>query len=273
MSYRQEHRTTPMFEARATALRDTNAAVNDPIVDERSPSSRYRRPDRKRGRMGGGALVAISVATHVIGASLLYSHLVRVLYSLIENTPRLAPFERGLVRLLAVSVYLPPFAPTVLLIVVALWVGAARKDQRVAHALSYGALALAFDSVLRVIGVWLAEPPANVGELLDLPARFSPGPRMLAELSGIPVVGSGAIYWSVVCSLAAFVAVLCVSRALLFAEDAAADAVERRRRRARGGSIETMQYALVSVLAFAVIAFLGQLALPVATQLFLRMFA
>jgi hypothetical protein len=95
---------------------------------------------------------------------------------------------------------------------------------------------------------------------------------MFAELAGIPVVGSGAIYWSVVCSLAALVTVLCVSRAWLFAEDAGAHPVERRRQVARGQTIASVQHVIVSVFAFATIAFLGQLALPFATQLFLRTF-
>jgi hypothetical protein len=125
---------------------------------------------------------------------------------------------------------------------------------------------------MRAIGVWLAAPPATVGELLDLPARFSPGPRMFAELAGIPIVGGGTVYWSVVCSLAAFVAVLCVSRALQFAEEAGVDPAERRRRRARGQGVASVQHAIVSVSAFVVVAFLGQLALPIATQLFLRAF-
>ena len=68
-------------------------------------------------------LVAFAIATHIVAASLLYSRLVRDLFSLIEDTPRLAVLERGLVRILAVSVYLPPFAPTVLLVIAVLWVG------------------------------------------------------------------------------------------------------------------------------------------------------
>ena len=227
----------------------------------------YRQETRHR-----SMLVALALATHIVAASLLYSHLVRDLFSLIEQMPRLAVLERGLVRLLAVSIYLPPFAPSVLLIVAALWVGSARRDPSVSRMLSYGTIALALDSLMRVIGVWLAERPANVGELLDLPARFSPGPRMFAELAGVPVIGSGAVYWSVVCSLAAAVTVLCVSRALLFAEDAGADRVDRRRRRARDQSIASAQHLVVSVVAFGAIAFLGQLALPFATQLFLRAF-
>ncbi|MBC7975843.1 MAG: hypothetical protein H7138_12775 [Myxococcales bacterium] len=258
-----------MFEA-AAERSDALAAVNDPTVDASLRSPRSARPDRKR--ESGGALIAVAVAMHVIAASLLYSHLVRALYSLIEDAPRLAALERGLVRILAASVYLPPFAPSILLIAAVLWLGSARRDPRVTRWLSYGALAVAFDSLLRLIGVWLAAPPATVGELLDLPARFSPGPRMFAELAGVPVVGSAAIYWSVVCSLAALVTVFCVSRALLFAEDAAADPVERRRRQTRGQTIAAVQSGIVTVFAFAVIAFLGQLALPVATQLFLRTF-
>jgi hypothetical protein len=270
MSYHQEHRNTPILEE--AARNDALAAVNDSIVDTGRRLSRTARPSARRGTTAVGALVAVAGATHIIAASLLYSHLVRILYSLIEDTPRLAPLERGLVRILAASVYLPPFAPCVLLVVAAVWVGSARRDPRVARLLSYGALALAFDSLLRAIGVFMAGPPANVGELLDLPARFSPGPRMFAELAGVQLVGSVTVYWSVVCSLAALVTVLCVARALLVAEDVTADPLERRRRRTRGQSIAAVQHVIVSIAAFGVIAFLGELALPVATQLFLRTF-
>ena len=272
MSYRQETRNRPMLETALAARNEALASVNDPVADTHRGSARSARPDRKRERAGIGSLIALSLAAHVVAASLLYSRLVHDLFSLIEDTPRLAALERGLVRILAASVYLPPFAPSVLLIVATLWVGSARRDPRVARMLSYGAIALAFDSLMRVIGVWWAEPPVTVGELLDLPARFSPGPRMFAELVGIPIVGSGAIYWSVVCSLAALVTVYCVSRALLYAEDAGTDPVERRRRKARGQSIASLQHAIMSVVAFIAIAFLGQLALPLATQLFLRTF-
>jgi hypothetical protein len=125
---------------------------------------------------------------------------------------------------------------------------------------------------LRALGVFLAGPPSSVGKLLDLPARFSPGPRMFAELAGVQLVGSATIYWSVVCSLAALVTVLCVARALLVAEDVTVDPLERRRRRTRGQSIPAVQHVIMSGAAFAAIAFLGELALPVATQLFLRTF-
>ena len=270
MSYRQEHRNTPIIEE--AARNDALAAVNDSIVDTGRRPSRTTRPAAGRGNTGVGALVAVAAATHIIAASVLYSHLVRVLYSLIEDTPRLAPLERGLVRILAASIYLPPFTPGVLLVAATLWVGSARRDPRVARPLSYGALALAFDSLMRALGVFLAGPPSSVGELLDLPARFSPGPRMFAELAGVQLVGSATIYWSVVCSLAALVTVLCVARALLVAEDVTVDPLERRRRRTRGQSIPAVQHVIMSGAAFAAIAFLGELALPVATQLFLRTF-
>ena len=271
MSYRQETRIRPMLEE-AAARQEALASVNNPVAGVHRRSGRSRGSDRNRRTAGAGFFVALALAAHIVSASLLYSRLVRVLFSLIEDTPRLAVLERGLVRILAASIYLPPFAPSVLLVGAALWVGAARRDVRVARMLSYGVAALAVDSLMRLIGVWLAEPPATVGELLDLPARFSPGPRMIAELVGIPIVGSAAVYWSVVGSLAALVTVLCVSRALQFADDAGANPAQLRRRRARGQSVDRLHHAVISVIAFSVIAFLGQLALPVATQLFLRAF-
>src|ERR1700694_5557881 len=103
MSYRTVRRSGSLLEAEVAARSDALAAVNDPIVDARRRSSRSSAPDPKRGSVGVGVLCAGSVATHIIAASLLYSYLVRVLYSLIEDTPRLASLERGLVRILGAS--------------------------------------------------------------------------------------------------------------------------------------------------------------------------
>jgi hypothetical protein len=124
--------------------------------------------------------------------------------------------------------------------------------------------------VLRAIGTLLAPPPATVGELLDLPARFSPGPRLVADLLGLHVRG-GTMYWLVVCSAAAGAVVCCVARALLAAEEAALEPVERRRRRRLGDPIAVVQAATIATGAFFALAFLGQLALPPVTQLFLRL--
>ena len=271
MSYRQEVRSTPTFET-ATVRHAALASVNDTVTNSHRRSGGSTPTAGKQRGMSAGLLIALSLLTHIVAASLIYSRLVGVLYSLIEDTPRLAVLERGLVRLLAASVYLPPFAPSILLIGAASWLASTRRERRVARMLSFGVVALAADTVMRMIGVLLAAPPVTVGELLDLPARFSPGPRMFAELLGIPIGGSGALYWSVVVSLAALTTIACASRALLFAEQAEADPAQLRRRRARGQTIAGVQHAVVSVVAFVLIAFIGQLALPLATQLFLRMF-
>ena len=217
-------------------------------------------------------LLAIAVGAHALAAALIYSILVAELYALIEHTPRLAALERGLVRLLAVIEFLPPFAPTVLLAATAVWIGNARKNSRVARALVYGSFALTADTVFRLIGVSLSVPPGNVGEVLDLPARYSPGLRMIADLLGIEIASSGVLYWLVVCSIPAIVVVACVSRALVFAEEAELDPVDLRRRRARGTAIVDVQSVVLSAIAFAVIALVGQLALPFATQFFLEIF-
>lgn len=245
------------------------------IVTSQRPASDARPPRatrRPRPAMAASSLLLVAIGIHVIAASLIYFRLVHELYALLEDTPRLLVLERGLVRLLAVSVYMPPFAPTVLLSATTFWVGAARREPNVAHTLSYGALAIASDSLLRLLGTWLAQPVATVGEVLDLPVRYSPGPRMVAALLGHEVTGSTVLYWSVVCSFAAAIVVWCVARSLLGAEWWRLDPVERRRRVARGNSIVTAQCAFVSVAAFFAIAFVGLLALPPATQLFLQTF-
>ena len=271
MSYRREHTESVALES--TAGRAVRVVGPTRLESGDSGRPRIRAARRPVTRATSArTLVSAAVAIHLIASSALYMRLVRELYALLEDTPRLVVLERGLVRLLAASVFLPPAAPSVLLVGTALWVGAARREPRVARMLAYGALALSGDSVLRFVGVWLAPPVANIGPLLDLPARFSPGPRMFAELAGLDVTGSGLLYWSVVCSLAATIVVICVARALLLAERASLEPAELRRRDARGDPIAALQCATVSVLAFAGIAFAGQVALPPATQLFLQTF-
>ena len=79
------------------------------------------------------------------------------------------------------------------------------------------------------------------------------------------------MYWLVVCSAAAAITVYCVARALLAAEEAVLEPVERRRRRRSGDPIAALQSLTVATGAFLALAFVGQLALPPATQLFLRL--
>lgn len=271
MSY---HRAQPSVETSRLGTEsghDVMIVRADPVADPSPRRMTTRRPVRKPAA-NNGMLLAIAVGVHALAAAIIYSILVTELYVQIEHTPRLAALERGLVRLLAVIEFLPPFAPTVLLATTAVWLGKTSRNARVARALVYGALALAADTVLRLVGVSLSVGPESVGELLDLPARYSPGPRMIADLLGVDVASSGASYWLVVCSIAAAIVVACVSRALVFAEEAALDPVDLRRRRARGTAIVHMQSVALSTIAFVVIAFVGQLALPFATQFFLEIF-
>jgi hypothetical protein len=270
MSEQREHTGNSGLESGPTvrigALREASVAryANNGGT-RRAARTRARKPTRAR------YIVLASIAVHLIAASALYSHLVGQLYKFLEDTPRLVVLERGLVRLLAVSVFLPPVAPTLLLIATTLWIGS-RRGPKSAMLLAWGSAALAGDSVLRLLGVWLARPVANVGELLDLPARFSPGPRMFAALAGHELAGGGLVYWSVVCSIAAMAVIYCVARALLEAERSQMDPVEQRRLSMRGDAIAALQFASVSIVAFLAIAFLGQLALPPATQVFLQTF-
>ncbi|HEX2780712.1 MAG TPA: hypothetical protein VHM30_14520 [Gemmatimonadaceae bacterium] len=195
----------------------------------------------------------------------------RDLYGLFDASPRLTFLEHGLTRLTAAVAYLPPVAPTLLLLGAALWVGPVRRAPTVARWLSLGAVPLAADAVLRALGTLLAPPPANAGELLDLPMRFSPGPRLLADLAGVQL-GPSLQYWTVVCSAAAIIVVYCVARVLLGAEEAALEPAELRRRRQRRDPVAALQAGVVATGCFAAIAFAGQLALPWVTQIFLQLF-
>jgi len=215
-------------------------------------------------------VVAACIAIHLLAAAAIYHDLARDLYALFDATPRLLVLERGLTRLTAASVFLPPVIPTTLVAVVALWLGAARRRAEVARWLALALVPLAVDGVLRAIGVLIAPPPVNMGELLDLPARFSPGPRLLLDLVGSRPSAS-LMYWAVVTTIAAIVSAWCVARALLAAEDAEREAAGRRNRRGHT-TIDALQVGVAVAGCWIALAFAGQVALPWATQLFLKVF-
>ena len=215
-------------------------------------------------------VVAACVAVHLLAAAVIYHDLARDLYALFDATPRLLVLERGLTRLTAASVFLPPVIPTTLVTVVVLWLGAVRRSVDVARWLALALVPLAADGVLRAVGVLIAPPPGNMGELLDLPARFSPGPRLVLDLAGIRP-SPNLMYWAVVATVAAAVSAWCVARALLAAEDAEREAAGRRNRRGHS-AIDTLQVGVAVAGCWIALAFAGQVALPWATQLFLKVF-
>lgn len=218
----------------------------------------------------GTLVIAACVAIHLLVAALVYRRLARYLYALFDATPRLLVLEHGLTRLTAVTVFLPPVIPTTLVIAAALWLGARRRDPDTSRWLALSLVPLAIDSVLRMIGILLAPQPANVGELLDLPVRFSLGPRLVLDLAGVqppPALG----YWAVVATIPALISAWCVARALLAAEDAERAAVGRRRRR-RHAPLDALQVGVALAGTWILIAFAGEVALPWAAQLFLQTF-
>jgi hypothetical protein len=215
-------------------------------------------------------VVAACVAVHLLAAAAIYHDLARDLYALFDATPRLLVLEHGLTRLTAASVFLPPVVPTALVAGVALWLGAARRNAEVARWLALALIPLAVDGVLRAVGVLIAPPPTNMGELLDLPARFSPGPRLLLDLIGMRP-SANLMYWAVVTTVAAVVSAWCVARALLAADDAERQAAGRRNRRGHS-AIDRLQVGVAVAGCWMALAFAGQVALPWATQLFLKVF-
>lgn len=215
-------------------------------------------------------VVAACAAVHLIAAALVYRVLVAELYALFDATPRLLLLERGLARLTAVTVFLPPVIPTALVIAAALWLGRQRRHAEVARWLALALVPLAIDGVFRAIGVMLAPAPANVGDLLDLPVRFSFAPRLLLDLAGVHPSPALA-YWAVVVTVPAAISAWCVARALLAAEDAAREAAVRRRRRKRE-TLDAVQVGVAVAGTWIVLAAAGQVALPWAAQLFLKLF-
>jgi hypothetical protein len=214
-------------------------------------------------------VVAACIAVHLLAASLAYRDLARDLYSLFDAAPRLLVLEHGLVRLTAMTVFLPPIIPTALIVVMSLWLGKARRRAEVARWLALSLVPLALDSLLRTVGVLIAPPPASIGALLDLPTRFSLGPRLVLDLAGIQPPRA-ILYWIVVSTVAAAASAWCVARALLAAEESASEKFARRRRRA--AAIDALQVGVAVAGTWIALAFAGQLALPWATQFFLKTF-
>ena len=254
----------------------THALPESRVADEsnrqhgvRAASGRGVGPDVRRGAISPGAIVTICVALHLLAATLVYRDLARDLYVLFDAAPRLLVLERGLVRLTAASVYLPPIIPSALIAGVALWLGNARRAEGVTRWLALAVVPLAIDSALRAIGVLIAPPPATIGELLDLPTRFSLGPRVALDLAGVHP-SPGVAYWVVVCTAAAAVSAWCVYRAVL-AADVGHERVRQRRPR-RATTIDAVRAGVMVTGAWIALAFAGQVALPWMTQLFLRTF-
>ena len=225
---------------------------------------------RGRRSFPAAILIASCLAIHLLAASLVYRELAGDLYAIFDATPRLLVLERGLTRLTAATVFLPPVVPTALVILAALWLGRRRTLPDVGRWLALSLVPLAADGVLRAVGVLIAPAPVNVGELLDLPVRFSPGPRLLLDLVGARPA-PGLAYWAVVATVPAAISAWCVARALIAAEDAEREALPRRRRRPRA-TLDAMQVAVSVSGTWIALALAGQFALPWAAQLFLQTF-
>ncbi len=251
--------------------RNTSQSLRTPFPPSASrlPDQRIRRARPAPSAKPVAMLVAGSLAIHLLAAAVVYHDVVRDLYALFDANPRLLILEHGLVRLTALSVFLPPVVPALLLAGTALWLGQARRLPGVARWLALGAVPLAADGVLRAIGVVIAPAPSSIGELLDLPSRFSLGPRLLLDLAGVRPPASIA-YWVVICTVAAAVSAWCVARALLAAERAADDA--RRPHRQGSSAMAALQVGVATAGVWLALGFAGQVALPWATQLFLRAF-
>ncbi len=246
-------------------------APNDTVVaaPTRSVGRRSHR-NAVNSEFPAGVVTALCIAVHLVAASLIYRDLARTLYSLFDATPRLLVLEHGLTRLLATSVFLPPLIPTALVVGAVLWLGRRRRLEGVARWLSLALVPLALDGVGRAAGVLLAAPPANMGQLLDLPVRFSFGPRLVLDLMDVHPSANIA-YWVVVATIPAAISAWCVARGLLAADDAERQAAGRRRRRGRQ-PIDALQAGVAVTGTWIVIAFAGQVLLPWATQLFLKIF-
>lgn len=266
--------TQPTIQS-PNGTRPAFAAPDAPTVTEpphaAQPRAASRAGVRARSSPSSGALLTAScVAVHLLAAALMYRSVVADLYGIFDATPRLLVLEHGLARLTAVTVFLPPVIPTTLVVAAALWLGRQRRRAEVARWLALSLVPLAIDGVFRTIGVILAPAPSNVGELLDLPVRFSFAPRLLLDLAGARP-SPGLAYWAVVATVPAAVSAWCVARALLAAEEAEREAVGHRRRRKRE-TLDAVQVGVAVVGSWIALAFAGQTALPWAAQLFLKIF-
>lgn len=215
-------------------------------------------------------IVVAATCVHLVAAAAMYRDLVTDLYALLAATPQLSVMARGLTRLLATSAFLPPILPTLLIVGATLRLQRVTARPEVAQSLALGCVALAADGALRAAAVLVAPPPSNVGDALDLQNRLAPGGRTIAQLAGIepgPVAG----YWLAILTLGAVGATVAVARAFYHAELAAAAPAGRRRRRGADGVV-AVQATCLAIGAYLLLGALGRVALPVMTQLFLKLF-
>lgn len=241
-----------------------SVSIGTPVRADRSASS----PDSR----GGAVTIAVIAAcVHLLAAAVTYRDVVTDLYALFAQAPQLSVMARGLTRLLAVSIFLPPILPALLLGAAALWLRDGIRHFEVARSLALGCAALAADSALRALGVLVAPAPANLGEVLDLQNRLAPGARTVAALVGAQP-GPGVEYWLAIFTLGALGAIWFVARAVQAAELASLEPRTGRRRRRGAGGVAAFQALVVALGAYLALGALGKAALPVATQLFLKLF-
>lgn len=236
-----------------------------------SPSPGAVRYQESRPRLPAMTIVLVAASVHLVAAAATYRDVVTDLYALFAAAPQLSVMARGLTKLLAISVFLPPILPTLLLAACAIRLRGAPRGVGVGRWLALGCATLAADSALRALGVLAAPPPANLGDALDLQNRLAPGVRMIAELAGAqpgPAVG----YWLAIFTLGAMGAIGCSARALHEAERASRQPSVGRRRRHGDGGIGALQSLLAALGGYLLLGALGKVALPVATQLVLKLF-
>ena len=252
------------------AALDADTVISPPPAAPSHAAARAGARARPASSSGALLIVASCAAVHLLAAAVMYRSLVADLYAIFDATPRLLVLEHGLARLTVVTVFLPPVIPTTLVVAAALWLGTQRRHAAVARWLALSLVPLAIDGVLRTIGVMLAPAPSNAGELLDLPVRFSFAPRLLLDLADVRP-SPGLAYWAVVPTAPAAISGSCVPRALLAAEEAEREAVGHRRRRRRE-ALDAVQVGVAVTGTWIALAFAGQVALPWAAQLFLKLF-
>ena len=173
-------------------------------------------------RVAPAWVIAATFGVHTAAASLMFLRLAPLLHARLAasaNPGHALALERGLQRLLAAQLVMPPVVPLLVAAGVVVAVRRARHLNAVRFWLAAGLVPLAIEQAGRLVDVWLADAPRTAGDVFTLAGRFSLGVRpllVLASVSPGPIAG----HWLDLLTLTAGASALAWAHALAIADRA-----------------------------------------------------
>jgi hypothetical protein len=216
-------------------------------------------------------LFLLFLAAHISAASIIFMtvapELPRSLLRAGDPAHALA-MHSALERVLLASVFLPPLAPTLLLLSTCVVLRHARSNPNTRRWIALGFIPLAIERVAQATSVLATSAlPVTPGGLLELHRQFTSGLATPLTLAGVEL-SAAARYWTESITIAAAISVACAGMALAHAREARRAERARPTRKVYPGDAASA-IAAVSV-AFVAIVLAMQVLAPVVLPLFFK---